>query len=90
MRTVLTAAAASVSALVFATGALAQTASPQVTTPAGANAAPAAQQQQVTIPSVITTIRRAGMGAGGFTQLCDDPLDPRAFTDECSAAGIGQ
>ena len=25
-----------------------------------------------------------------FTQLCDDPLDPRVFTDECIAAGIGQ
>lgn len=90
MRTVLIAAAASVSALVLATGARAQTANPQATTTAGANAPPAAQQQQVTIPNVITTIRRAGMGPGGFNQLCDDPLDPRAFTDECTAAAIGQ
>lgn len=48
-------------------------------------------QQQVTLPSAFTfTTRRAGMGPGGFTQLCDDPLDPRLSTNECSAAGIGQ
>jgi len=28
------------------------------------------------------------LGAGSFLQLCSDPLDPRQFTGECSAAGI--
>ena len=85
MRTGLIAAAASVSFLTLATEALAQTVNTQATINAGVTAftpaAPSSQQQQVTIPSVITTIRRAGMGPGGFNQLCDDPLDPRVFTE---------
>src|SRR3954468_8233197 len=68
MRTVLIAAAASVSCL-LATGALAQTVNTQATTAASsaANAGAPSGQQQVSPSSVITTIRRAGMGPGGFT-----------------------
>lgn len=44
---------------------------------------------QVTAPGVFA-IRRGGMGPGGFLQLCDDPLDPRAIENECNAAGIAQ
>jgi len=94
MKAALIAAAASVLSLALVTGALAQTATPQ----GGAAPAPSSQQQQVqaTLPSAFTfTTRRAGTGPGGYTQLCDDPLDPRLFTHaqpsgECSAAGIGQ
>jgi hypothetical protein len=88
MRNALIAAAASVLSLALVTGALAQTATPQ----GGAAPAPSSQQQaQATLPSAFTfTTRRAGTGPGGYTQLCDDPLDPRLFTGECSAAGIGQ
>ena len=28
------------------------------------------------------------LGAGSFLQLCNDPLDPRLYTGECSAAAI--
>ena len=91
MRTVLIATAASISCFLV-TGALAQTVNTQATTAASsaANAGAPPGQQQVTLPSVVTTIRRAGMGPGGFTQLCDDPLDPRVFTEECAATGIGR
>lgn len=82
--------------LMLATAALAQAqtvATPGVTAP-GATAAGAAgasgAQQPASLSNVITAIRRAGMGPGGFLQLCDDPLDPRALTNECSAAGIAQ
>jgi len=93
MRPGLIAGAAFVLSLGLATSALAQAqnVAPPGTGNAGA-AAPAGQQQfQATLPSVFQFItRRAGIGPGGFNQLCDDPLDPRAFTNECSAAGIGQ
>ena len=70
------------------TGAAAQQRSSNV----GANTGPSGQEQfQATLPSVFQfSTRRAGIGPGGFSQLCDDPLDPRLFTGECSAAGIGQ
>jgi hypothetical protein len=92
MRGVLIATATVAVLLALATTALAQAqnAVPQGGVNPGANTAPPAQQQQTTLPSVITAIRRAGMGPGGFNLLCDDPLDPRSFTNECSAAGIGQ
>jgi hypothetical protein len=96
MRTVLIAALASVSSLVLATEALAQTVNTQATIAipnanVNAGAPPGQQQTQITLPSAfLFATRRAGIGPGGFTQLCDDPLDPRAFTNECSAAGIGQ
>ena len=89
MRAALIAAAASVSSLALATGALAQTTTPQ----GGAAPAPSSQQQQVqaTLPNAFTfTTRRAGTGPGGYRQLCDEPLDPRLFTGECDAAGIAQ
>ena len=89
MRAALTATAASVLSLALVTGTLAQTA----TTQGGAAPVPSLQQEQVqtTLPGAFTfTTRRAGIGLGVFTQLCDDPLDPRLFTGECSAAGIGQ
>jgi hypothetical protein len=96
MRTVLIAALASVSSLVLATEALAQTVNTQATIAipnanVNAGAPPGQQQTPLTLPSAfLVATRRAGIGPGGFTQLCDDPLDPRAFTNECSAAGIGQ
>lgn len=70
------------------TGAAAQ----QRTGNVGANAGPSGQEPfQATLPSVFQfNTRRAGIGAGGFSQLCDDPLDARLATGECSAAGIGQ
>jgi hypothetical protein len=65
---------------------------PFVASPTVTPAAPV-QQPIVTVPNVVntlSTLRGAGLGAGGFTSLCSDPLDPRQFTNECSAAGIGQ
>ena len=59
---------------------------------AAANTGACSQQQfQTTLPSIFQfNTRRAGIGPGGFSQLCDDPLDARLSTGECSAAGIGQ
>jgi hypothetical protein len=70
------------------TGAAAQQRSPTT----GANTGPSGQDQfQATLPSVFQfNTRRAGIGPGGFSQLCDDPLDARLATGECNAAGIGQ
>ena len=65
---------------------------PLVASPTVTPAAPVAQPI-VTVPNVVNTVstlRGAGLGAGGFTSLCSDPLDPRQFTNECSAASIGQ
>ncbi len=94
MRAGLIAIVAFVSSVVLATGALAQTVNNQaaISAPsAGVNAGAPSGQQQTTLPGAfLFTTRRAGMGAGGFNQLCDDPLDPRQFTDECTAAGIGR
>jgi len=96
MRTVLIAAVVSISFLVLATEAPAQTVNTQATiaTPSAnvnAGAPPGQLQAQIALPSAFLFVtRRAGIGAGGFIQLCDDPLDPRVFTNECSAAGIGQ
>jgi hypothetical protein len=69
-------------------GAAAQQRSPTT----GANTGPSGQDQfQATLPSVFQfNTRRAGIGPGGFSQLCDDPLDARLATGECNAAGIGQ
>jgi hypothetical protein len=54
-------------------------------------ATPGQQSTQVVLPSVFQFVtRRAGIGPGGFQQLCDDPLDPRLTTGECSAANIAQ
>jgi hypothetical protein len=79
MRHVLLAAAVLGLSLVPATAALAQAVNNQASTVAGAlAAAPAQQQQAVTLPgALLFSTRRAGIGAGGFLQLCDDPLDPR-------------
>jgi hypothetical protein len=65
---------------------------PFVASPTVTPAAPV-QQPIVTVPNVVntlSTLRGAGLGAGGLTSLCSDPLDPPQFTNECSAAGIGQ
>src|SRR5215207_5244866 len=60
------------------TGAAAQQRSPTT----GANTGPSGQDQfQATLPSVFQfNTRRAGIGPGGFSQLCDDPLDARLAT----------
>lgn len=73
-------------------GATTGSAAQQRSSNAGATTGPPGQEQfQATLPSAFQfTTRRAGMGPGGFNQLCDDPLDPRVFTDECNAAGIGE
>jgi hypothetical protein len=90
----LVAAVVLVSSLAVVTPVRAQAAiaQPFVSSPTVAPNTPV-QQPQVTLPNVVNTIsslRGAGLGAGGFTRLCDDPLDPRQFTEECNAAGIGQ
>ena len=90
---VLMVSAALASSLVFSTGTLAQAqnVSPQASATGGGTATGSGAQQTTTLPGAFTFItRRAGIGPGGFNQLCDDPLDPRVFTNECSAAGIGQ
>jgi hypothetical protein len=43
-------------------------------------------QPNVPLPSDLGRI----LGPGSFLQLCSDPLDPRQFTGECSAAGIAE
>jgi len=40
----------------------------------------------VPLPSTLGRV----LGAGSFLQLCSDPLDPRQFTGECSAASIAE
>ncbi len=92
MRAALIAAAASVLSLTLVTGALAQTASTLDSSAGAASAGSFSQtQQSTTLPGAfLFTTRRAGIGPGGFEQLCDDPLDPRLFTGECSAARIAQ
>src|SRR4051794_38467744 len=90
MRKALTAATALGGSLVLATAALAQ-AQLQQNTGIAAGAPSGQQSSQVVLPSVFQFVtRRAGIGAGGFAQLCDDPLDPRLITGECSAASIAQ
>src|SRR3954462_1777490 len=72
MRTVLIAALASVSSLMLATEALAQTVNTQATIAipnanVNAGAPPGQQQTQITLPSAfLFATRRAGIGAGGL------------------------
>ena len=81
-------AAAALGSLLVAAPALAQ----NVTIQTGNVNPGSSAQPQGTLPNVfgVLNIRRAGMGPGGFNQLCDDPLDPRLVTGECSAAAIAQ
>jgi len=43
-------------------------------------------QPNVPLPSDLSRI----LGPGSFLQLCNDPLDPRLITGECSAASIAE
>ena len=90
MRKALIATMALGGSLVLTTAALAQ-AQLRQNTGIAVGAPPGQQGAQPVLPSVFQFVtRRAGIGAGGFRQLCDDPLDPRLATGECDAAGIGQ
>ncbi len=93
MRTGFIAVAAFVSSLVLTTTALAQAQNvvPQAGGAGGDTATGSSGLQTTTLPSVFQFVtRRAGIGPGGFRQLCDDPSDPRLITGECDAAEIGQ
>jgi hypothetical protein len=62
------------------------TAATQQVSPLVVNPNPGVPQPTVPLPSALSRV----LGAGSFLQLCSDPLDPRQFTDECSAASIAE
>jgi len=85
------AAAALALALLPASPVLAQavdvpTAATQQVSPIGVNRNASVPLPNVPLPSTLGRV----LGAGSFLQLCSDPLDPRQFTGECSAASIAE
>ena len=62
------------------------TAATQQVSPIVVNPSPSVALPNVPLPSTLGRV----LGAGSFLQLCSDPLDPRQFTDECSATGIAE